>query len=62
MFDPRRIVFSSRHFMVIRHESTDRIGPTPKREVWNPLRYEIVINPGPKHISFGPLAHRWRGF
>jgi hypothetical protein len=46
MFDPDRIVFSSRLLMVIRHEKTDRSGPAPLNEVLNPLRYSVTLWPG----------------
>jgi hypothetical protein len=63
MFDPRRIVLSTKRLMIIRHEETDRNGPAPWREVWDLRRYEFVFRPGtPKHWSIGPFAHKWSSF
>lgn len=47
MFDPNRIVISTKALMVIRTETTDRImTPAPLREVIDPRRYSVTLWPG----------------
>ena len=46
MFDPSRIIFSSRLLMITRYETTDRNGPAPLREVLNLRRYQVTWWPG----------------
>lgn len=47
MHDPNRIVLNTKRVMVIRTETTDRVGVSaPWREVLDPRRYGVSLWPG----------------